>query len=97
MNKGERYTNSFNGSRKALLLERSGQSLGCQLRIGSRSVSERTRCVAYQEAHGSKRAGRKPNPAMILLNGTSRATLLEALSNVDPNLVSANEATAEQE
>jgi hypothetical protein len=34
---------------------------------------------------------------MILLNGTSRATLLEALSNVDPNLVSANEATAEQE
>jgi hypothetical protein len=33
--------------------------------------------------------GRKPNPANILLKGTSRATLLHALENVDPQLVSA--------
>jgi hypothetical protein len=40
---------------------------------------------------GGKRpgAGRKPNPANILLKGTSRATLLQALENVDPQLVAA--------
>ena len=40
---------------------------------------------------GGKRpgAGRKPNPANILLKGTSRTTLLQALENVDPLLVSA--------
>jgi hypothetical protein len=40
---------------------------------------------------GGKRpgAGRKPNPAKIMLKGTSRATLLHALENVDPQLVAA--------
>jgi hypothetical protein len=40
---------------------------------------------------GGKRpgAGRKPNPANILLKGTSRATLFQALENVDPQLVAA--------
>jgi hypothetical protein len=40
---------------------------------------------------GGKRpgAGRKPNPANILLKGTSRATQLQALENVDPQLVAA--------
>jgi hypothetical protein len=44
-----------------------------------------------QSKRGGKRpgAGRKPNPANILLKGTSRATLLQALENVDPLLVSA--------
>jgi hypothetical protein len=40
---------------------------------------------------GGKRpgAGRKKNPATILLKGTSRTTLLQALENVDPQLVAA--------
>lgn len=40
---------------------------------------------------GGKRpgAGRKKNPVTILLKGTSRATLLQALENVDPQLVAA--------
>jgi hypothetical protein len=40
---------------------------------------------------GGKRtgAGRKPNPAKIVLKGTSRTTLLQALENVDPQLVAA--------
>jgi hypothetical protein len=40
---------------------------------------------------GGKRpgAGRKPNPATIMLKGTSRTTLLQALENVDPQLVAA--------
>jgi hypothetical protein len=44
-----------------------------------------------QSKRGGKRpgAGRKPNPVTILLKGTSRATLLQALENVDPQLVGA--------
>lgn len=44
-----------------------------------------------KKQHGGKRpgAGRKPNTAVIMLKGTSRATLLQALQNVDPQLVSA--------
>src|SRR5271170_3394452 len=40
---------------------------------------------------GGKRpgAGRKPDPVKIILKGTSRATLLQALENVDPQLVAA--------
>jgi hypothetical protein len=40
---------------------------------------------------GGKRpsAGRKKNPVTILLLGTSRTTLLQALENVDPQLVAA--------
>lgn len=39
--------------------------------------------------HGGKRpgAGRKANPVKIMLKGTSRTTLLQALENVDPELV----------
>ena len=41
--------------------------------------------------HGGKRAGadRKPSAVKILLKGTSRARLLKALENVNPELVSA--------
>ena len=44
-----------------------------------------------KKQHGGKRpgAGRKPNPATIMLKGTSRTTLLHALENVDPQLVAA--------
>ena len=40
---------------------------------------------------GGKRpgAGRKKNPVTVLLKGTSRTTLLQALENVDPELVAA--------
>ena len=40
---------------------------------------------------GGKRpgAGRKKSPVTILLKGTSRTTLLQALENVDPELVAA--------
>ena len=40
-------------------------------------------------AHGGKRlgSGRKPNAANIVLKGTTRAVLLQALENVDPQLV----------
>jgi hypothetical protein len=43
------------------------------------------------KAHGGKRpgAGRKPNAANSVLKGTTRATLLGALENVDPQLVAA--------
>jgi hypothetical protein len=34
-------------------------------------------------------AGRKPNPVKILLKGTTRGTLLQALENVPPELVAA--------
>ena len=34
-------------------------------------------------------AGPKPNPVKIMLKGTSRTTLLQALENVDPHLVAA--------
>lgn len=42
-----------------------------------------------KKKHGGKRpgAGRKANPVKIMLKGTSRATLLQALENVDPELV----------
>ena len=44
-----------------------------------------------ESKRGGKRpgAGRKPNPAKIMLKGTSRAILVQALENVDPQLVAA--------
>jgi len=44
-----------------------------------------------KDKRGGKRpgAGRKPNPVKILLKGTTRATLQQALENVDPQLVAA--------
>ena len=44
-----------------------------------------------QSKRGGKRpgAGRKPDLTKILLKGTSRITLLQALENVDPQLVAA--------
>jgi hypothetical protein len=42
-----------------------------------------------KKQHGGKRAGsgRKPNAANIVLKGTTRTVLLQALENVDPQLV----------
>ena len=44
-----------------------------------------------KKQRGGKRpgAGRKPSPVRIMLKGTSRTTLLQALENVDPQLVAA--------
>jgi hypothetical protein len=43
-----------------------------------------------RRSHGGKRpgAGRKPKMAKLMFKGTSRATLQQALANVDPQLVS---------
>jgi hypothetical protein len=47
--------------------------------------------VESKPSRGGRRpgAGRKPNPVKIVLKGTSRTTLLQALENVDPQLVAA--------
>ena len=54
-------------------------------------ITPQTESTPIKKQHGGKRpgAGRKPNPVKILLKGTSRTTLQQALENVDPQLVSA--------
>ena len=62
-----------------------------QIQPQKRRLGQSVESNEQQSKRGGKRpgAGRKPNPANILLKGTSRATLLQALENVDPKLVAA--------
>src|SRR5215469_12879547 len=63
-----------------------GQAVTSQEIAPKSDLSESTK-----SRHGGKRpgAGRKPNPVKILLKGTSRATLLQALEKVPAELVAA--------